>query len=244
MKPVWLIRCITLAVGAAMVLFGAVLWWLLALLLAYICLMAWIAFHPNTQIFSPCYYRHQGSFVSLSFDDGPHPDTTPELLQLLAKHQIKATFFLVGSRAEAYPELVQQIAAEGHEIGNHSFTHSYLISLFSKGGWDEELASCQRTLFSILGYSPLIYRPPYGVSTPNTVHAAARHSLQQIGWSCHGRDFFGSVGEITQRLRGVKRGDIVLLHETKINTISALADWLASHQASKLDFTTVSHGAK
>lgn len=243
MKVVWLIRALMISVATVLVLWGFAWWWLLILAAAYMGLMAWFSFHPNTQVFSSCYFRHDSTEVSLTFDDGPHPESTPQLLALLAQYQIKATFFLVGERAAAHPELVRQIADQGHEIGNHSHTHSYVISMFSKHRWLNELADCQQILSAILGNSPKIFRPPYGVSTPNTAYAAAEHSLQQIGWSCHTQDFFGSVARITDCLNELKEGDIVLLHETKTNTVAALTRWLQTDQAKSFVFTTVTDGA-
>ena len=240
MAVVWMAR----ALVALVVL---LVWWLdasygyvIAAFICYISSMTWIAFHMTLQLFLPCYYRHEGDYVSLTFDDGPDPRTTPSLLRILKTYNIRATFFLIGERAERYPELVRAILSDGHEIGNHSYSHSYFISLYSTAKWIAEINRCQQVLQSITGTSPVIFRPPYGVATPSTGRAVAALNLTNVGWRLHTHDFFGSAQQIQKNLSNVRCGDVVLLHETRANTLLGLENWLNDPERKDFQFETVS----
>src|SRR5579863_1222329 len=120
---------------------------------------AWGAVAPSSELFGPT-VRHTASSrkIALTFDDGPNPAATPQLLELLDRYAIRATFFLIGKFARACPELVKEISARGHLIGNHSHTHSNLF-LRTRTGIRDELARCQDAIAAAHAEPPRWMRP-------------------------------------------------------------------------------------
>ncbi len=166
------------------------------------------------------------SKVQLTFDDGPHPEITPEILKILKKHNQKAIFFCIGKNIEKYPEIAKQIIAEGHTIGNHSFSHSYFFDFFGTKKVIEELEKTNRLIKNISDKDCRIFRPPYGVTNPNIAKAVKILNLQVVGWSVRSSDTVKNKKQVLKRLEKVKPGDIVLFHDTKANTPEILNDFL------------------
>lgn len=139
--------------------------------------------------------------LALTFDDGPNPAWTPRLLEMLAAHEVHATFFLLGSYAQAEPELVRQIAGAGHLIGNHSWSHPDL-ALASRSRIHEELARTRETLEQITGAPVRYFRPPYGSRRPATLAIARELGLTPVLWNAMTTDWSESSGErIAERLK-------------------------------------------
>jgi peptidoglycan-N-acetylglucosamine deacetylase len=158
--------------------------------------------------------RH-GDAVYLSFDDGPHPEHTPRLLDLLAAHGSRASFFLVGQRIEQHPQLVERIVAEGHTLGNHSYSHP----LFNVLNLHQQLVEIERTdrlLQTFDGHARHRFRPPHGsLSLPLLLHFA-RHGRGMAYWSYNSLDYQPrSTDELVRHLRNEppRAGDIILLHD-------------------------------
>ena len=119
----------------------------------------------------------------MTFDDGPSAANTPRLLDMLKQREIKATFFLIGENAQVYPKIVKQILAEGHEIGNHTWTHPQLSKL-SDDRVNFEISKTQNVIKDISGYTPTLLRPPYGAITQKQREWIARAlGLNVILWS-------------------------------------------------------------
>lgn len=153
--------------------------------------------------------------VALTFDDGPDPAATPALLDLLAERGAKATFFVVGERARAHPELVRRIVREGHLVGNHSDRHAAWTNLLGTGALRRELTRCQETLAELTGAAPRYYRPPMGLVSHAVAPACAALGLEVVAWHVRGLDTTGrSVERVVARvLAGVAPGAIVCLHD-------------------------------
>ena len=153
--------------------------------------------------------------VALTFDDGPDPDATPALLELLRQRGVAATFFVVGERVRAHPDLVRRCAAAGHEIGNHSDRHSLLLNFRLPRGMTAELGACQETLERVLGSPAAYYRPPVGLRNPAVHRACARLGLTVVGWQVRGLDRSRRApARVADRiLRRLRPGGIVLLHD-------------------------------
>ena len=158
-----------------------------------------------------------GNPVLLTIDDGPHPEHTPAILDILDRHRIKALFFLVGERALQHPELVSDILARGHEIGNHTQTHpaSTFWMLRPARLW-REIAGCQETLAALCpGQPPRFFRPPAGHHNLFTALIARSLGLRMMLWTARGFDgVLTDVPTITRRIsRRLQPGAIVLIHE-------------------------------
>lgn len=162
-----------------------------------------------------CRARRAGRRVALTFDDGPDLQRTPAVLDLLARQGVRATFFVVGARAEAHPELVRRMVAEGHVVGNHSYTHSWRFPLRSLGRTMEELRRTGEVLHRITGRQPRLFRPPFGVTNPTIARAVRRLGLDPVGWSIRSLDTMGQSPErvAARILRRLHPGAVILLHD-------------------------------
>ena len=150
---------------------------------------AYAAMWPTSQLFgSTLIAPPRPGELALTFDDGPNPVWTPRLLDLLASHDVHATFFLVGSRAQAQPALVRQIVAAGHLIGNHSWSHLNL-ALSSGRRIDEELSRTSQALEQIVGAPIRYFRPPFGARRPEVLRAARRLGMLPVLWNAMTSDW-------------------------------------------------------
>lgn len=176
-------------------------------------------------------FRAPPDSIALTFDDGPHPERTPKILDLLAQTDAKATFFLIGAQAARYPDIVRRIAHEGHAIGNHSWSHPWLPGLSSRR-IEIELTRCQETLETITGQPPRLVRPPYGSRDFRFYRIADKVGLTSTLWSLDSLDWAGAgVDLILKRLGRATAGDILLLHDGSpraAGTFGALTQWLRS----------------
>jgi peptidoglycan/xylan/chitin deacetylase (PgdA/CDA1 family) len=186
----------------------------LAMFLA-LCLLA--PFFPGLGFYLPVVSRGKSgkNTVALTFDDGPDPSVTPALLDLLQTHGAPATFFITGKRASEHRELVRRILAEGHSIGNHSYNHLPFLMLKSCALLKKEILSTQEAL-SEFGISPLVFRPPVGITSPRLGPALAGTGLQCVNFNCRGYDAGNRfISRLSSRiLKKVEPDDIILLHDT------------------------------
>jgi len=152
--------------------------------------------------------------IALTFDDGPNDPYTPRLLDILARHNVKATFFMLGRYVQARPDLARMVAEAGHVIGNHTFTHPNLIFL-SANRARTEIEDCQRALTDAVGEHSSLFRPPFGGRRPASLRVARALGLVPIMWNVTGYDWKAPSPEyieqkIAKRVRG---GSVVLLHD-------------------------------
>ena len=173
---------------------------------------------PNSNLLYPTVSHGPRSHnrVALSFDDGPDPEVTPAVLDALATHGVHATFFAIGRLLEEHPALAHRIAAEGHELGNHSWQHSRWQNFFGAAAQAREIARGERAVAAVTGRrTPPLYRPPIGLKSPPFARAAQQARLTLVGWSLRSRDTLTADPErIAARvLRRIRPGDIVLLHD-------------------------------
>lgn len=183
----------------------------------------------------------QKNQIALSFDDGPHPEFTIKVLQLLEKHNAKATFFCIGQEAEQRSELVQKIVDEGHTIGNHTYSHSKSFGFFSTKKVIAELQKTNGIIHDIIGKQMQLYRPAFGVTNPNIKKAIATTQLQPIGWNVRSLDTtHRSQSQVLNRItRRLKKGDIVLLHDTSEKTVAILEQLLLFLQKKNIESVTI-----
>jgi peptidoglycan/xylan/chitin deacetylase (PgdA/CDA1 family) len=166
----------------------------------------------------------QGKTIALTFDDGPHPEYTFQVLELLNKYKATATFFLIGSRVQEHPEIVRRIAEDGHTIGNHSYTHGFWIDFKNTASWIEEIESTDSAIRNITGKNPSLFRPPYGVTTPAMSKALQHTGHQVAGWSIRP---FDTVLKNPKRVvnfieKRISPGRIILLHDSQKEVIEIL----------------------
>jgi peptidoglycan/xylan/chitin deacetylase (PgdA/CDA1 family) len=156
-----------------------------------------------------------GRGVALTFDDGPHPEGTPAMLEILATAGAKGAFFLVGEQVERRPELAARIAAEGHLVALHGYRHRLQLRMRSSEVADD-LARGVAAIEDATGAPVGLHRPPYGIYSAGGLEAAGEAGLDPLLWSRWGKDWrrFTTPGRIVARAtRGVRAGDVILLHD-------------------------------
>lgn len=165
-----------------------------------------------------------GKRVALTFDDGPHPYKTEKILDLLAEYDVRATFFVVGQNAEAYPGIVLREVTDGHEIGNHTYHHKRLSK---DGDGTEEIGDNSELIGRITGKRPRLFRPPEGVYCTSALEAAKEAGCDVVLWNVDTRDWaLESTESIVANVKkNVKDGSIILFHDFTrkgANTLEAL----------------------
>ena len=157
--------------------------------------------------------RRDRNAVALTFDDGPSPDTAG-ILNVLAEHRVNATFFMVGRAVESFPGIAQRVLAEGHEVGNHSYSHP--LYLFQRGSETrDQVERAQDVIAETVGVRPILARPPFGVRTPAYFGATRALGLLTVQWDVAGFDWKTRSGKRIARdvLRKARAGSIILLHD-------------------------------
>jgi peptidoglycan/xylan/chitin deacetylase (PgdA/CDA1 family) len=152
--------------------------------------------------------------LHLTFDDGPIPETTPALLDLLDEEQVKATFFILGCRAQRYPELVAEIAKRGHTIGNHSFNHLFMPTMSTKK-IQHEIDATNQSIKDATGSEPLLFRPPFGLIDHRAASYLKERKMKTVYWSAVSEDWHG-IGErrvISRTMQRLAHGALIVLHE-------------------------------
>jgi len=178
--------------------------------------------------------------VCLTFDDGPHPEYTPRLLQLLSDMGVPAAFFLVGQEAERFPGIVRHIAAEGHVVGNHTFEHrdATLISLES---FRTEVLRTRTLLRELSGQDVNLFRPPHGRLTIPKLLGLWRAGQRVVLWNVDSKDYSRPGPDQIRAAftdRPVRAGDLLLFHDSRPHCLSVLPDLIEEARARGLRFTT------
>ena len=184
--------------------------------------------------------------IALTFDDGPHPTYTPQILDILAKYNAKATFFVIGEHAKKSPDIIKRQVQEGHEIANHSYTHNN-ARLKEGDALKEELKQTDDIIHEITGMRPTFYRPVGGYYNDLIINTSVHEGYRVIMWSWHQdtEDWKRpGVDKIVHKvLSGRKPGDIVLFHDAggdRTQTVAALSMILPALENEGYEFVTVS----
>jgi peptidoglycan/xylan/chitin deacetylase (PgdA/CDA1 family) len=157
--------------------------------------------------------------IALTFDDGPHPSVTPRVLEVLDRYEAKASFFCVGTKAFAYPSIVQDIVRRGHSVENHTQTHPAAFATYGMIRMRREIESCQETLASLCGRRPTFFRAPAGFRNPLLDPVLARQGLQYVSWTRRALDTVDQNCErVLNRLtHKLDAGDVLALHDGEAN---------------------------
>ncbi len=180
--------------------------------------------------------------VCLTFDDGPHPEHTLHLLDVLAQHGVRATFFVIGRHAEQYPDLVRRISAEGHEVGNHSFSHAEPGQTSARQLIDD-VCRGRQLLASLLGRAPRLVRPPKGKVTAAKLGGLWWSRQTVVLWNVDPKDYAcRSADELAAWFEShpLQGGDLVLLHDSQPHAAVVLPALIADARRRGLHFVTVS----
>ena len=181
----------------------------LGFLLWYAC--SW----PRSQVLGPALVRGPSGSrkVALTFDDGPLPPYSQQVLDILRSQNAKATFFVCGKNAERHPEILRRICAEGHTIGNHTWSHPYLYFM-NRAKCAEEIDRTQRAVQEATGGAPRVFRPPYGARWFGLYPVLRERGLHLVQWSASGDDWKLGADDIVSSVRaGLGPGAIILLHD-------------------------------
>ncbi|HLV86836.1 MAG TPA: polysaccharide deacetylase family protein [Candidatus Sulfotelmatobacter sp.] len=152
--------------------------------------------------------------MALTYDDGPNDPHTLRLLEVLARHDVAATFFLVGQYVKQRPEIVREILKAGHVVGNHTFTHP-LLTFKNEAEIRSELRACSAAIEEAIGKPPLLFRPPFGGRRPAVLRIARQLGLEPIMWNVTGYDWDAPPAAVIEGkiIRQVRGGDVILLHD-------------------------------
>lgn len=220
----------TLAIQCSMLVFiggiSLVLWqpgwwaWGAGMVILNHFLLALAGLVPRSALLGPNITRlpadaAQRGELAITIDDGPDPEVTPQVLDILERHQAKVTFFCIGKLAERHPELCRDIIRRGHAIENHSLSHQWFFSLLDPWSIRREVAEAQRLLGGICGQMPRFFRPTAGLRNPELEPVLADCGLQLCSWSRRGFDTrVGDVEVVLAKLTcDLQSGDILLLHD-------------------------------
>jgi peptidoglycan-N-acetylglucosamine deacetylase len=165
----------------------------------------------------------RGNRIALTFDDGPTPRVTDSILDELKKRKLRATFFMIGERVATAPDLARRVLAEGHEVGNHTYTHPKLTTL-SDAQADVEIEKTQQIMYSVLGHRPELFRPPYGALRQNQACMLTRKGLRIVLWGLDSGDWAqpGTDKIAAKILTDAQSGSIILCHDVYQQTVDGI----------------------
>lgn len=223
-------------------IFGISLWWYFLLFITWFSIMTIGSFSMNWNFYLKAITskkRIKEKKIAITFDDGPNPDYTLDVLRILKQYHAKATFFCIGQNVENYPEILKSISEDGHDIGNHSFSHDLMIDFNSTENWLHEIKQTDNAIQRFTGKKAAIFRPPFGVSTPKLAKALKVTEHQVIGWNIRSYDtVIKNPKSVVNRLTNqIKPGAIILLHDKQSNVLHVLEHLLQFLQ--KQDYQSV-----
>lgn len=221
--------------------FWEVKWFIfLWMLFSWLIITIWGSFDIRSNYFVKSYWKSKTNDkkIALTFDDGPTPITV-EVLDILKKHNVKATFFCIGTQIEKHPEIFKRIISESHLVGNHSYSHNKGIGFFSTKNVLEEITKNDLVIERYLGKKTLLFRPPFGVTNPRIARAIKQTGHFVIGWNNRSLDtVIEDENIILKRIaEKLNRGGIVLLHDTSAKTANVLEQLLLLLQKKKYTVT-------
>jgi peptidoglycan/xylan/chitin deacetylase (PgdA/CDA1 family) len=191
--------------------------------------------------------------IALTYDDGPNDPHTLKLLDVLAKHSVRATFFMIGRYVRQRPDIARAVAQAGHVIGNHTFTHPLLI-FESEARTRTELLDCRSALQDTVGEHSNLFRPPFGGRRPATLRIARELGLQTVMWNVTGYDWNAPPAAVIEKkvVRQMRGGDVILLHDgghramgaDRAQTVIATDNLIRRYKSEGYEFATVPNSGR
>jgi peptidoglycan/xylan/chitin deacetylase (PgdA/CDA1 family) len=186
--------------------------------------------------------------LALTYDDGPNDSHTLRLLEVLAGHEVRATFFLIGRYVKERPDIVREISRAGHTVGNHTFSHPLLI-FKSEAEIRREVVECQAALEDAIGEAVNLFRPPFGGRRPAVLRVVREIGLKPVMWNVTGYDWNAPPADVIERkvVRQVRGGDVILLHDgghkgmgaDRSQTVIATDRLIARYKGEGFGFVTI-----
>lgn len=177
----------------------------------------YFSYQPSSEVYGEVFTHAitTKKVVALTFDDGPNGDATRQVLDVLKKENVTATFFLVGDNVKYYPDVAKQIVADGNEVGNHTSHHIRLLPFEDSKDIQTDLLATDAEIFQATGQTPKFFRPPFGFRTPWILKAAEKIGLIPTTWNDQAHDYkYGNPVTIENKiLAGVRPGGIIVLHD-------------------------------
>jgi peptidoglycan/xylan/chitin deacetylase (PgdA/CDA1 family) len=171
---------------------------------------------PQSQLYGGTFVRESppSRRLALTFDDGPSDPSTLRLLEVLERHQVRSTFFMIGRHVSRLPGIAKAVAEAGHEVGNHTHTHP-LLTVHFRNRASTEIERCRHVLQETVGPHSALFRPPYGGRRPAVLRAVRAHGLRTVMWSVAGKDWQTQSAAIIEAnvCQAVRGGDVILLHD-------------------------------
>lgn len=218
-------------------------WVIVILLLGVLAALVWASADIGSGVYLKALCRAESAdkVVALTFDDGPDADSTPRVLDLLKRYDVRATFFVVGEQARQNPELIHRMVAEGHTVAGHSYYHLPQSTLWSSQRYTEELFRCNDVVARLTGLRMRLYRPPFGVTNPPIARAVKNLGLIPVGWSVRSLDTITKNRDrvVDRVMRGLRGGDVILLHDRLENSEELLEKLLTALRTQHYTTATV-----
>ena len=210
--------------------YGLPIYVLCLLPIAYSLIAFWGCYYVGSNFFIKivCKANTDKKEIAISFDDGPAENYTQQILNILNNEKVKATFFCIGNRIAGNEAILKQVQADGHIIGNHSYSHHFWFDMYSVKKMQDDLKQMNTEMERVTALKPKLFRPPYGVTNPNLAKAIKSGGYIPVGWSVRSMDTVIKDGKkLLEKINeGIKPGAVFLFHDTSKSTLDVLPEFI------------------